>query len=123
MLGPDASSGAPGLRTCLTDRSAAVRLWSAITLWRIDHDSSAISVLIADLKNASGEDGACYAAVRALGEAGALAAPAVAEIRRIMLQFEPERMLPEGGADLVQAARDALRLIDPEMDPVEMLVP
>src|SRR4051794_38177930 len=47
------------------------------------------------------------AAIRALGESGPLAAAAVPEIRRIMLQFNPERLLPEGGADLVQTARDA----------------
>lgn len=123
MLGPEAASAAPGLKNCLNDSSVAVRLWSAIALWRINHDCSAIPVLISDLKRASGEDGTCHAAIHALGEAGALAKPAVPEIRRIMLQFNPKRVLPETGAELVQEAREALRLIDPEIDPVEMLAP
>jgi len=58
-----------------------------------------------------------------LGMMGVKAKPAVPEIRRIMLQFSPERMQPEGGADLLQTVRDALRLIDRERDPVDMLVP
>ena len=123
LVDPEIASLAPGLKKCLGDRLASVRLWSAIALWRINHDSSAIPVLIADLKTASSEDGTCYAVVHVLGEAGALAKPAVPEIRRIMLQFGPERAQPEGGADLIQAAREALRLIDPEIDPVEMLLP
>lgn len=123
LVHPEMASVAPGLKKCLSDRSPAVRLWAAVTLWRINQDASVIPVLIADLRSASGEDGTCYAAIRVLGEAGALAKPATSKIRGIMLQFDPERMLPEGGADLVQAARDALRQIDPQTDPVEMLVP
>jgi HEAT repeat protein len=123
MLGPEAAVAAPGLNESLCDRLASVRLWSAIALWRIHHDPDAIAVLIADLKTASAEDGTCYAAIRVLGEAGALAKPAVPTVSSIMLQYDPERALPEGAADLIQAAREALRLIDPEIDPVDMLVP
>jgi HEAT repeat protein len=123
VVGPETASVALGLKKCLSDRLASVRLWSAIALWRINRDPRAITVLMADLKTASGEDGTCHAAIRVLGEAGALAKPAVPEIRAIMLQYDPERALPEGAGALIQTAREALRLIDPETDPVEMLVP
>lgn len=119
MLSAEATCAVPGLKKCLHDRSAAVRLWSAIALWRINRDPNAISVLMSDLKNASAEDGTCHAAIQTLGQAGDLAKPAVPEIRRIMLQFDSERLLPEGGAALIQTARESLCLIDP----VEMFVP
>jgi hypothetical protein len=75
-----------------------------------------LRLLIADSGNFD-DDGTCHAAVRVLGEAGALAKPAVPEIRAIMLQFDPERVLPEGGAALVETAREALARIDPEAVP------
>lgn len=123
LSGSEMAPFASSIRGCLQNPVANVRLWSAIPLWRINRDPNGINVLTADLKNASAEDGTCHAVIQTLGQAGASAKPAVPEIRRIMLQFNPERLLPEGGAALVQTAREALRLIDPEIDPVEMLVP
>jgi hypothetical protein len=54
-----------------------------------------------------------HAVIHVLGEAGALAKPAVPAIGATMVAFDPERALPEGAGALIQAAREALLRIDP----------
>ena len=123
LVNSEEAFAAPSLKQSLTDRVASVRLWSAIALWRIDPDPGAIPILTAGLKSALAEGGTFHAVIRVLREAGTLAKPAVPEIRKVILQFDPERLLPEGGACLIPEARDALRPIDPTIDPIDMVVP
>lgn len=115
VASPETASVTRGLMQSLHDRLPSVRLWSAIALWRIRRDTNI--VLAAELKTASAEDGTCYATIQVLGEAGALAKAAVPAIRATMLAYDSERVLPEGAAALIQAAREALLKIYPEAVP------
>jgi HEAT repeat protein len=113
LAGPELAFVAPRLVESLDDRLAPVRLWSAISLWRVNRDPRAIAVLVADLKNASGEDGTCYAIIRILGETGPSAKAAIPTIRGILEIYAPAQVLPEGADVLIEAAQDALHKIDP----------
>ena len=69
------------------------------------------------LVDAFAEDGTCCATIQVPGEAGALPKSAVPEIRATMLAYNSERALPEAAGALIQAAREALRSLDPEALP------
>jgi HEAT repeat protein len=93
----------------LKNRSHAVRITAAETLWRISRDPRAIPLLVATLEEANLEgtpfENERYMAARALGRMGNAAKVAVPELLKLINHRD---------IALATAARTAIKAIDPE---------
>jgi HEAT repeat protein len=107
-MGQDARVALPDLRALLKDENGLVRVQAGNAVWGLDRDAKGVvPVLIAELNNRKDFLAAISAAV-ALGRIGPAAKAAVPALRRMLADENEARR---------NAARDALRSIDPKALP------
>jgi HEAT repeat protein len=115
-LGPDARIAVPELRRLLSSGRPWRRDQAAMALWRIDHDTNVVSILIRELQRVDRRQfeacGMCSRMVTALGEMGDAAKPAGPILVNIMKDSGWGTAPDAARAKLLNSAREALAKID-----------
>ncbi|PYJ55030.1 MAG: hypothetical protein DME24_25485 [Verrucomicrobia bacterium] len=110
-IGPQAQVAVPALTKLLSDTDPYAREEAAVALWRINHDTNVIPVLLAELE-AANEAPRYGIILTAFGEMGPAAKPAVPAI---MKTIRERRGMPNPhGIDIPEVALKALKKIDPD---------
>jgi HEAT repeat protein len=113
-IGPEARGATPELRKLLNTGDSYTRQQAAVALWRIDHATNVVAVLVAELQSDDVFPDRRRAILSALGEMGPAAKAAsttVAKMGQREDEFGPRFTVP---AELRQLAREVLAKIDPD---------
>jgi HEAT repeat protein len=105
QLGPEAKDAATALRDCLSDCGESVRIAASLALWKVAGDTDTAIANLVDVITQSTASASRQEAVRALGEMGPPAKPAV----HVLVDLLNDRT-----ATFRRDALDALKKIDPK---------
>jgi HEAT repeat protein len=123
-LGSDARTAVPELQRLLSDRRPWRREQAALALWRIDHDTTIVSILTTELRQAAqakgpeqqfDAPGICGRIIAGLGEMGVAAKPAVPIMIELIRTSKSLQAVGTATSKLRKIAGTSITKIDPDI--------